>query len=94
MNGQFDVLSTPGRGSTFRFTVEMQVAQQPVKRPQIYRVGAVDKVLIVDDNASARDILSTMVTNFGMRTDAVDSGAGHWQRCIQLPKAATPTVLC
>ena len=75
MSGQFDVLSTPGRGSTFRFTVEMQIAQQPVKRPQIYRVGAVDRVLIVDDNASARDILSTMVTSFGMRTDAVDSGA-------------------
>lgn len=75
MSGQFDVLSTPSRGSTFRFTVEMQVAQQPVKRPQIYRVGAVDRVLIVDDNASARDILRTMVTNFGMRTDAVDSGS-------------------
>ena len=74
MGGRFDVFSAPGRGSTFRFAVQMMATSQPTKRPQIYRVGAANRVLIVDDNASARDILSTMVRGFGMRTDAVDSG--------------------
>ncbi|RGE45952.1 response regulator [Comamonas testosteroni] len=74
MGGQFDVQSTVGVGSKFIFTVQMQATSTPVGRPHLYRVGAADRVLIVDDNASARDILSTMVRGFGMRTDTVDSG--------------------
>ncbi|QXZ09413.1 response regulator [Comamonas sp. Y33R10-2] len=74
MGGRFDVFSAPGRGSTFRFAVQMLATSHPTKRPQIYPVGQANRVLIVDDNASARDILASMVRGFGMRTDAVDSG--------------------
>ena len=74
MGGQFDVQSQIGVGSIFVFTVQMQATATPNIRPQLYRVGAADRVLIVDDNASARDILSTMVRGFGMRTDTVESG--------------------
>ena len=74
MGGSFDVFSTPGVGSTFRFTTQLREAATPSPRPQIYHIGAADRVLIVDDNASARDILSAMVRGFGIRTDAVDSG--------------------
>lgn len=74
MGGQFDVRSVVDIGSNFIFTVQMQATTTPVARPQLYRVGAADRVLIVDDNSSARDILSTMVRGFGMRTDTVENG--------------------
>ena len=74
MGGSFEVLSTPEVGSTFRFTTQLRETAAPSPRPQIYHIGAADRVLIVDDNASARDILSAMVRGFGIRTDAVDSG--------------------
>ena len=74
MGGSFDVFSTPGVGSTFRFTTHLRETATPSPRPQLYHIGAADRVLIVDDNASAREILSTMVRGFGIRTDAVDCG--------------------
>ena len=74
MGGQVEVQSRVGVGSTFLFTVQMQATATPQARPQLYRVGSADRVLIVDDNATAREILSTMVRGFGMRTDTVDSG--------------------
>ncbi|MFA9286422.1 response regulator [Comamonas sp. SY3] len=75
MGGELKVESSPGLGSTFYFSVQLQTAQaQQAPKPARYHGTPVDRVLIVDDNASARDILAEMVRGFGMRADTVDSG--------------------
>ena len=75
MGGEIEVESTPGVGSTFHFGLQMQAASSlPTPRSLLHRSQSADRVLVVDDNASARDILANMVRSFGMRADTAESG--------------------
>jgi CheY-like chemotaxis protein/HPt (histidine-containing phosphotransfer) domain-containing protein len=74
MGGTMSVESSPGEGSTFRFTIEAEAAPLP---PRAFE-GAVatlrgKRVLIVDDNAANRDILARQATMWGM--DARQTGS-------------------
>jgi len=73
MNGQIRVRSVPGQGSTFSFLAEFE--KQPVK------AGVADapdlaglRVLIVDDNATNREILEHHTRAWKMRSDSAASG--------------------
>ena len=74
MGGAIRVESVPGRGSTFCFTAKMGV-QPPdhscTSEPQLSHLEGLH-VLIVDDNATNRLILTEVLTNWGMRPNAVD----------------------
>jgi PAS domain S-box-containing protein len=75
MGGAIDVESRPGRGSTFRFTVrfERQAPEAaPLSVPTARLAGR--RVLVVDDNATNRQILKQQLGYWGLRTTAVDSG--------------------
>ncbi|MEI6560259.1 MAG: response regulator [Rhodospirillaceae bacterium] len=75
MGGRLTVVSEPGRGSTFSFTgcfgVDPQRAVAPA--PPAGLPGSL-RVLIVDDNPTAREILATMISPFGWQTDIAASG--------------------
>jgi PAS domain S-box-containing protein len=77
MGGGISVDSTPGKGSTFGFTVQLGRAD-PAQLPSQHDVDSEVrdlKVLVVDDNPTARVILSRYLKSFGYTVQ--DAGSGE-----------------
>ena len=75
MGGDIQVESEPGRGSEFSFTAEFQrrwPEQRSDAAPPLDLRGL--RVLVVDDNSTSREILSSFLTSFHMDAVAVGSG--------------------
>jgi polar amino acid transport system substrate-binding protein len=75
MNGEIGVESEAGKGSTFYFTawLAVQAGEGSKRMPVATELGNL-RILIVDDNETAREILSHMLTDFGFHVDLVGSG--------------------
>ena len=77
MDGSFEVDSEPGAGSTFRFTAWFDFQTNSATAPP--RMATADefqgvRTLIVDDNESARLVLSDMARSFGLNVASAESG--------------------
>ncbi|MEG1455611.1 MAG: ATP-binding protein, partial [Comamonas sp.] len=91
MGGQISVQSTLGEGSSFRFTAALSPAQSTMAAHPLHLGAALcERALVVDDNASARHILSEMLGGFGMVADAVASGEAALQRLQQASSTGQP----
>ncbi len=75
MGGQIKVESSPGEGSRFHFTAKFGYGSG---KPNAARMIPEDlqgvRILVVDDNATAREILTHMLSEFGLDASAADSG--------------------
>ena len=75
MEGSISVTSEPGKGSQFCFTVWFDIGSAGVQLQRIIPEALKQmRLLVVDDNASARDILAEYVSALGFRVDTADSG--------------------
>ena len=75
MGGDIEVDSTPGAGSRFAFALRLAVQSEAHEQPAL-PVDPVhgNRILIVDDNASAREILAAMSAALGLRADTAADG--------------------
>jgi len=74
MHGSIWVESNYGTGSAFHFTAWFGIGSGKAKRrPMIQDIASL-RVLVVDDNQQAREILADSLKGLGMRTQSVSSG--------------------
>ena len=74
MGGNIWVESNYGTGSTFHFTAWFGIGSEDVKRRFLIPDIAGIRVLVVDDNQQAREILTDSLKGLGLRAQSVSSG--------------------
>jgi PAS domain S-box-containing protein len=75
MGGDIQVESQPGKGSLFHFTARFDVSSEPVSPPSRRHLDLRgSRVLVVDDNATARSIMTELLQSLSFQVKAVGSG--------------------
>jgi len=82
LGGELRLDSVLGHGSTFHFQLRLALAEMPAEPSHGLRLQQTHalRTLIVDDNAVARDLMTSMVQSLGWQADVVASGAEAVER--------------
>ncbi|MBU6272234.1 MAG: response regulator [Betaproteobacteria bacterium] len=86
MGSGIELESTLGQGSTFRFRLRLPVVDCPAPDPRALLDPALTRlrVLVVDDNRAAREVLATMIGTLGWQVDLAEDG----EQAIALAEAS------
>jgi two-component system sensor histidine kinase/response regulator len=77
MNGKIGVTSSPGEGSTFSFTVELEAAPEAHTNITFLPLPIASRsVLVADDSEATRSLLQRLLEFWGIKATLVDSGRG------------------
>ncbi|OGU08579.1 MAG: hybrid sensor histidine kinase/response regulator [Geobacteraceae bacterium GWC2_58_44] len=87
MGGGVGVASEPGKGSTFSFTVSLQIASERDRlRPERHCIALRGKrVLVASDAPATREILSGQLTGWGMDLEFAADAPGTLCRLVAAP---------
>jgi PAS domain S-box-containing protein len=90
MGGEIGLVSEEGRGSEFWFRVRLskqaERARAPIPTAEIRGVH----VLVVDDNATNREVLAAQLKAWGVRTEEVTNGPSALRELAQARDAGDP----
>jgi CheY-like chemotaxis protein len=94
MHGELQVSSALGRGSDFYFDITLALAEPLPAAPLAAAPAAPElqalDALVVDDNATARDILATMMRSMGWKADMAASGLEAIARVTERARRQEP----
>ncbi|MCV2368564.1 response regulator [Roseateles oligotrophus] len=91
MGGELQVDSSLGQGSRFHFSARFDIEPTPESAPALDEIHE-QRVLIVDDNALAREVLQEMTKAMGWQSVCVDSGEAAL-RHLQEPAASAYQII-
>ncbi|HKQ61676.1 MAG TPA: response regulator [Candidatus Polarisedimenticolaceae bacterium] len=80
MGGKIGLTSAPGAGSTFWFSARLRRAATQVDGGSAAAVLAGKRVLIVDDNATNRQVLLEQTRGWGMEATVAEDGTAGFER--------------
>jgi signal transduction histidine kinase/CheY-like chemotaxis protein/HPt (histidine-containing phosphotransfer) domain-containing protein len=91
MQGRIWVESEAGKGSVFHFHAQFGLQQSPTLRRTFSPTELLGvRILVVDDNASAREILSTMARAFCVEVDVAWDGPQALRMVVEAQKKQLP----
>jgi two-component system sensor histidine kinase/response regulator len=91
MGGTIDVQSRIDEGSRFNFTASFEVGRKDIVREQITTLSMKEhRVLVVDDNAVACEVLGEMLASFGLQVTTAASGLAALDELVVSSNAGRP----
>src|SRR6185436_15544973 len=90
MDGDLQVTSELGRGSTFTFTAQFELPRGPLGPRRLADEFRDLPVLVADDNTMARAVLTDMLGSLSCRVTAVDSGQAALAEAARAANEGSP----